>query len=66
MNLEEFRRRRAELTRVALEVEKTTAVVREEMRRTLYDDIAAASIDDIVCHFDVLLTVERSNWDDAS
>ena len=62
MNLEEFRRRRAELTRVALEIEE----VRQEMRRTLYDDIASASIDDIVTHFDVLLTVERSNWDDAS
>jgi hypothetical protein len=29
--------------------------VRADMRRTLYDDIAAAAIDDIVAGFDLLL-----------
>jgi hypothetical protein len=40
--------------------------VREDMRRTLYDEIAAASIDGVMAGIDVMLTFERLNWDDAS
>lgn len=60
MSLEEFRRRRANLPRVELAEDNRVWVteVREDMRRTLYDDIAAAAIDDVVAGFEVLLIWE--------
>jgi hypothetical protein len=70
MNLEEFRRRRRELARVELWEEagayQTKREVREDMRRGLIDEIAAASIDQVLAGIDVMLTFERLNWDDAS
>jgi len=58
MNLEEFRRRRANLPRI--EFPEDVEQVRAEMRRTLYDDIAAACIDDVIAGFDKLLAEVES------
>jgi hypothetical protein len=70
MNLEEFRRRRAELSRVEIEcdcLEPTPeqSEVRGDMRRTLCDDIAAAAMPDLLALLDADLTIARSLWDNA-
>ena len=39
----------------AITAESRFADVRAELRRTLYDEIAAAAIDDVMTGFDVLL-----------
>jgi hypothetical protein len=39
--------------------------VRQEMRRTLYDDIAAAAMPDLLALLDADLTIARSLWDNA-
>jgi hypothetical protein len=66
MNLEEFRRRRSELTRGHLcDHDETVAEVRQEMRRTLFDDIAAAAMPDLLALLDADLTIARSLWDNA-
>jgi hypothetical protein len=74
MNLEEFRARRRELTRFVVECDECgdvetdpaqVEVVREEMRRTLFDDIAAAAMPDLLALLDADLTIARSYWDNA-
>jgi hypothetical protein len=39
--------------------------VRQEMRRTLYDDIAAAAMPGLLALLDADLTIARSHWDNA-
>jgi hypothetical protein len=39
--------------------------VRADMRRTLYDDIAAAAMPDLLALLDADLTIARSLWDNA-
>jgi hypothetical protein len=69
MNLEEFRRRRRELTRRELWEDagayQTAREVRADMRRTLYDDIAHAAAPDIVAGFEVLLIWAATAEDDS-
>jgi hypothetical protein len=40
--------------------------IRNDMRCTLIDSIAAASIDNVMAGIDVMLTFERLNWRDES
>jgi hypothetical protein len=39
--------------------------VRQDMRRTLFDDIAAAAMPDLLALLDADLTIARSLWDNA-
>jgi hypothetical protein len=40
--------------------------IRQNMRATLIDQIAASSIDTVMAGIDVMLTFERLNWQDES
>jgi hypothetical protein len=68
MTPEEFRRRRRELTVHVFDDDFTNTQferVREDMRRTLFDDIAAAAMPDLLALLDADLTIARSHWDNA-